>query len=475
MAEFTPSKKTAQDFNNGVEYVDGIGDIEGDAVQAESINSVIEGLLYTQGLAVNQPDVSEANQVGTVNASIIMASDGTARLKFKNLKGEQGVGISTIVENGTDANGGNIYKITLDDGRTYNLVAPKGAKGDTGNGIASTDISYASNASGTTAPTTGWQSTIPTITQGGYLWTKTVVTFTDNSSATSYTVAYQGLDGLGAVISVNGQTGAVVLTANDINPFVACSTNSSTAAKVVAKEGFTLFVGARITVSFTNANTVNSPTLNANGTGAKAIKADDDTTYVKWLAGAVMDFVYDGINWVCLAGYQLAGKRVGALYSSHNSTSPATLYGGSWTQISGRSIVAYDATEANPLYKGSYNPATQYYQNQIVSHNTKYWACKQDAKGVTPSTTNSAYWAEYVAGYEGGSADAVVVKHNHSLTYGVEANGSNNTSSGDITRIMGSTSANARYPSGLIAEEGEDGTGKNMPPYRAEYMWYRTA
>lgn len=48
MAGFTPSKKTPQDFNNGVEYVDGIGDIEGDAVQAETINNVIESTLYAQ-------------------------------------------------------------------------------------------------------------------------------------------------------------------------------------------------------------------------------------------------------------------------------------------------------------------------------------------------------------------------------------------------------------------------------------------
>ena len=133
MAQFTPSQKTAQDFNGGVEYVDGTDDIEGDAVQAETVNNLIESQLFTQGLAINEPDVRDANKVGTVSVSIIMAPDGTVRLKFSNLKGKQGVGITSILPNGTNANGDNIYQITLDDGRTYPLVAPKGAQGDPAN------------------------------------------------------------------------------------------------------------------------------------------------------------------------------------------------------------------------------------------------------------------------------------------------------------------------------------------------------
>lgn len=48
MAEFTPSKKTAQDFNNGIEYINEDVGITGDAVQAETINNLVESALYTQ-------------------------------------------------------------------------------------------------------------------------------------------------------------------------------------------------------------------------------------------------------------------------------------------------------------------------------------------------------------------------------------------------------------------------------------------
>lgn len=115
--------------------------------------------------------------------------------------------------------------------------------------------------------------------------------------------------------------------------YATCLTSATIRAKTVTLDGFTLIAGARITVRFTYANTTTSPTLNVNSTGAIAIQADGDTMYVKWLAGAVMEFVYDGSSWVCIAGYQLAGKRIGAFYFSNNNTSPANLYGGSWTAI----------------------------------------------------------------------------------------------------------------------------------------------
>ena len=68
MAEFTPSKKTAQDFNNGVEYIDGQGNETGDALQAETINNLVESALYTQGQADSakqtaQGALSQVNQV----------------------------------------------------------------------------------------------------------------------------------------------------------------------------------------------------------------------------------------------------------------------------------------------------------------------------------------------------------------------------------------------------------------------------
>lgn len=70
-----------------------------------------------------------------------------------------------------------------------------GIAGKDGVGIKSTTITYASSTSGTTKPKSGWSSTIPSVSAGNYLWTKTVWTYTDNTSETGYSVAKMGETG----------------------------------------------------------------------------------------------------------------------------------------------------------------------------------------------------------------------------------------------------------------------------------------
>ena len=71
-----------------------------------------------------------------------------------------------------------------------------GIPGKDGVGIKSTTITYASSTSGTTRPISGWSSTIPSVPAGQYLWTKTVWTYTDNTSETGYSVAKMGENGV---------------------------------------------------------------------------------------------------------------------------------------------------------------------------------------------------------------------------------------------------------------------------------------
>lgn len=80
-------------------------------------------------------------------------------------------------------------------GYSVTYISIDGTNGTNGNGIKTTTITYAGSISGTTIPTSGWTSTIPTVEAGSYLWTKTVWTYTDNSSSTGYSVAKMGNDG----------------------------------------------------------------------------------------------------------------------------------------------------------------------------------------------------------------------------------------------------------------------------------------
>jgi len=68
--------------------------------------------------------------------------------------------------------------------------------------------------------------------------------------------------------------------------------------------GFVLYEGVTVHVKFINTNSVASPTLNVNGTGAKEIKlygttaAGTDAERGGWQAGAVVSFTYDGTYWI---------------------------------------------------------------------------------------------------------------------------------------------------------------------------------
>lgn len=70
-----------------------------------------------------------------------------------------------------------------------------GIAGKDGVGIKKTTITYAVSTSGTTAPTTGWNSQVPNVPAGQYLWTKTVWTYTDNTNETGYSVSKIGEKG----------------------------------------------------------------------------------------------------------------------------------------------------------------------------------------------------------------------------------------------------------------------------------------
>lgn len=97
-----------------------------------------------------------------------------------------------------------IIPVTV-DGITINkrfsfAVAKAGSNGTNGkNGtsvtVLSTEVTYAPGSSGTTAPSTGWVSDPPAVSTGHFLWTKTVVNYSDGKSTTSYAVSYQGTNG----------------------------------------------------------------------------------------------------------------------------------------------------------------------------------------------------------------------------------------------------------------------------------------
>lgn len=80
----------------------------------------------------------------------------------------------------------------------YGNTGAKGDKGETGpagKGISSTEVTYQASTSGTSIPKGTWATSIPSVAAGSYLWTRTIITYTDKTSTTSYAVGKMGNTG----------------------------------------------------------------------------------------------------------------------------------------------------------------------------------------------------------------------------------------------------------------------------------------
>lgn len=87
-----------------------------------------------------------------------------------------------------------------------------GIAGKDGVGIRSTTITYAQGTSGTVVPTSGWNSQVPNVPAGQFLWTKTVWTYTDNTNETGYSVSKIGEQGPKGDTGAKGDKGERGLT-----------------------------------------------------------------------------------------------------------------------------------------------------------------------------------------------------------------------------------------------------------------------
>lgn len=135
-------------------------------------------------------------------------STGTAGFDVSNATGKTYIGQYTDFTQ-ADSNNPSDYTWSLmrgNDGKD-GADGKDGIAGKDGVGIKTTVITYAISTSGTTAPTTGWTSSVPSLVKGQYLWTKTVWTYTDNSSETGYSVTYIAKDGNNGNDGIAGKDG----------------------------------------------------------------------------------------------------------------------------------------------------------------------------------------------------------------------------------------------------------------------------
>ena len=151
--------------------------------------------------------------------------------------------------------------------------------------ITSKSITYQKGTSGTTAPTGSWGTSVPSVGEGQYLWTKTVVTYSDGTSTEAYSVSRNATNG------INGTSPTVTSTVVEYQQSSAGTTPptgewSSTAPSATA--GY--YMWTRTTITYSDSATAVSYSVGKNGTnGANATAywlIVSDAAVVKSASGA---------------------------------------------------------------------------------------------------------------------------------------------------------------------------------------------
>lgn len=119
------------------------------------------------------------------------------------------------------------YEVTIYSDSTKQVKGPIiiGTFGNTGNGIASTEIRYQGSLSGTDIPTGAWIPDIPALDPGQYLWTRTTIDYTFSvHKDISYSVSKIGDDGIG----IDDVTDYYITTSEPVVPLVSSLSNWTT-------------------------------------------------------------------------------------------------------------------------------------------------------------------------------------------------------------------------------------------------------
>lgn len=129
--------------------------------------------------------------------------------------------------------------------------------------IKSTEVKYATSTSSSQSDIpTVWTTAIPDATAGQYIWSRTIVTYNDNSTTTSYSISRLGIDGKGIKSSIVKYY-LSEKTVNDINAVPAASWGEFPSNLI---EGYWLYT--KTDVTYSDGNTTTSYTVTQVGTGA---------------------------------------------------------------------------------------------------------------------------------------------------------------------------------------------------------------
>jgi hypothetical protein len=230
--------------------------------------------------------------------------------------------------------------VTYSDGKSTEAHSVAYIPTDGANGtsvtIASTAVTYQQSTSGTTTPTGTWLAAVPAITKGQFMWTRTVVTYSDGKSTTSYSVAYNAVDG------ATGAAGAAGKGISSVAVAYAASTSGVTAPttwqSAIPTVSASQYLWTRTTTNYTSGD----PTVaySVGMMGAQGTKGDTGT------AGTSVSITSTAVT------YQQSTSGTAAPTGTWLTSVPTPVKGQfMWT----RTVVTYSDGTSTTAYSVAYN------------------------------------------------------------------------------------------------------------------------
>lgn len=262
----------------------------------------------------------------------------------------------------------------------YGDTGKDGAKGADGKGIKSTEVTYQASTSGTLIPTGTWQTSIPTVSAGQYLWTRTVITYTDDSKSTSYSVGRMGTNG------TNGSAGRGIKSTAITYQAGSSGTTSPTGtwqATVPATSASSPYLWTRTIITYT-----------------------DDTTSTSYAVGSTLEGVSVGGRNLLPQTHKTAviyKYPTGAnFWDPWGPTTTVPLNGDTYTL----SFWAKSTVDGDKIIVHFYNPSN------IISGKSSQGVTITACDGRCPftlSTTLTKYWITYKIPSGGNSTRRVII------------------------------------------------------------------
>lgn len=250
--------------------------------------------ITSSNLTASRVLVSDANGKVAASSSVTTTELGYIDGVTENIQTQLDTKFDTIDQ---DSSGNYVSSVAVDGTDPTTIKVTRATLPTLSGGQAATTGKYVSGVTVSGHTVTVSQENLPTLSKGTTTGSGNVVS---DISVSDHTITLtKGVTALTShqTIKQDGITGATV------NRFGTCSTAASTAAKTVniTSGTFSLEAGATVSVSFTNDNTANSPTLSVDSTTAKYIMIDgvslSTTTGTAYLLKGTCTFVYDGTYW----------------------------------------------------------------------------------------------------------------------------------------------------------------------------------